>query len=170
MKTKLKTPTPSLLFSSDSTAFLTLLSLLPEWCRQTGNGSSSQFITFLLCHSFLITLFWSNVGSSTMGYCSVISSVWILPTSFMNCSSNVLSMAYHSSGMIWVPYVTTAPNRRPAAVFLHGPGLLHRLQENLCSGTWNISLSFFINLGVCRAVHFFFLSLTTATKHSFTLS
>lgn len=66
-------------------------------------------------------------------------------------------MVYHSSGMVWVPYMTTEPDR----------------DQQLCSsrGTWSTSSSsFFINLGVCRAVRLFFLSHTTATQHSFILS
>ena len=48
-----------------------------------------------------------------------------------------------------------------SAMVLHGPqgdnvhhhGLHHRLQGNLCSGTWSTSSpSFFTDLGVCRVV------------------
>ena len=63
-----------------------------------------------------------------------------------------------------------------SAMVLHGPqgdnlhhhGLHHRLQGNLCSGTWSTSSpSFFTDLGVCRVVSLTFShsSLLAAAQH-----
>jgi len=35
----------------------------PKWCRRRGTGGCGQFITRCLCCSFLLTLFFSVVGS-----------------------------------------------------------------------------------------------------------